>query len=375
MMSSSGERVGVFLLLMKMTMTMCEIFKKNGLKIEIEANLTVVDYLDVTLNLLENTHKPYMKPNDVPLYVHSQSNHPRSVLKNIPRSINDRLSKLSSSEEIFNTAVPPYQQAISDAGYDYKLKFQPPTASPPPKKNRTRTRQTVWFNPPFSLNVETNIGKEFFQIIDNFPKNNILAPIITRGKVKMSYRTMKNMDQIISSHNKKALADDPVADDEPVQPVCNCQKSKRHLCPLPGQCTVDANGPVESVVYRAEIKRTDTGGVEFYTGLTGGAFKKRWYQHCVDIRKYDPNDGSYGKRMSRYVGSLAAQNIPYEISWSIVTRAPTYSPVTKSCRLCLLEKYFIMFESSRATLNVKSEFFSSCPHKQKLLLKNNLSPG
>ena len=286
-----------------------------------------------------------------------------------------RLSKLSSSEEIFNTAVPPYQQAISDAGYDYKLKFQPPTASPPPKKNRTRTRQTVWFNPPFSLNVETNIGKEFFQIIDNFPKNNILAPIITRGKVKMSYRTMKNMDQIISSHNKKALADDPVADDEPVQPVCNCQKSKRHLCPLPGQCTVDANGPVESVVYRAEIKRTDTGGVEFYTGLTGGAFKKRWYQHCVDIRKYDPNDGSYGKRMSRYVGSLAAQNIPYEISWSIVTRAPTYSPVTKSCRLCLLEKYFIMFESSRATLNVKSEFFSSCPHKQKLLLKNNLSPG
>ena len=110
---------------------MCEIFKKNGLKIEIEANLTVVDYLDVTLNLLENTHKPYMKPNDVPLYVHSQSNHPRSVLKNIPRSINDRLSKLSSREEIFNTTTPPYQQAISDAGYNYKLKFKPPTASPP----------------------------------------------------------------------------------------------------------------------------------------------------------------------------------------------------------------------------------------------------
>ena len=59
---------------------------------------------------------------DVPLYVHSQSNHPRSVLKNIPRSINDRLSKLSSSEEIFDAAVPPYQQAISNAGYRYKMK-------------------------------------------------------------------------------------------------------------------------------------------------------------------------------------------------------------------------------------------------------------
>ena len=65
---------------------------------------------------------------DLPLYVHSQSNHPRSVLKNIPRSINDRLSKLSSSEEIFDAAVPPYKQAISNAGYSYKMKCQPPTA-------------------------------------------------------------------------------------------------------------------------------------------------------------------------------------------------------------------------------------------------------
>ena len=145
---------------------------------------------------------------------------------------------------------------VSDASYNFKMKYQPPTASPPPKKNRTRTRQIVWFNPPFSLNVETNIGKEFFQIIDKFPKINILAPIINRSKVKMSYRTMKNMNQVVSSHNKITLADD-----EPVQPVCNCQRSKKHLCPLPGQCTVDANGPVESVVYRAEIERTDTGGV------------------------------------------------------------------------------------------------------------------
>ena len=199
------------------------------------------------------------------------------------------------------------------------MKYQPPTASPPPKKNRTRTRQIVWFNPPFSLNVETNIGKEFFQIIDKFPKINILAPIINRSKVKMSYRTMKNMNQVVSSHNKITLADD-----EPVQPVCNCQRSKKHLCPLPGQCTVDANGPVESVVYRAEIKRTDTGGVEFYTGLTGGTFKKRWWKHCDDIGKriptkpraliYFPKMESKRmeewKRMSRYVGSLAAQNIP-----------------------------------------------------------------
>ena len=36
----------------------------------------------------------------------------------------------------------------------------------------------------------------------------------------------------------------------------------------------------------------------------------------------------------------------------------------------MLEKYFIMFEATGATLNVKSEFFSSCLHKRKFLLKN-----
>ena len=79
-----------------------------------------------------------------------------------------------------------------------------------------------------------------------------------------------------------------------------------------------------------------------------------------NIRKYDPDDGSHGKRMSKYVGKLEVSNIPYDISWSILLRAPTYSPITKSCRLCLLEKYFIMFDSAGATLNVKSEFFSTC---------------
>ena len=40
-------------------------------------------------------------------------------------------------------------------------------------------------------------------------QNNILASIITRGKVKMSYQTMKNMDQRVSSQNKmKTLTDD-----------------------------------------------------------------------------------------------------------------------------------------------------------------------
>ena len=80
--------------------------------------------------------------------------------------------------------------------------------------------------------------------------------------------------------------------------------SKRSECPQPGQCHTDQYRRVESVIYRARITREDTGATEHYTGLTGGPFKARWYGHMNDIRNYDPDDGSYGKRMSRYVGDL-----------------------------------------------------------------------
>ena len=160
------------------------------------------------------------------------------VIKNIPKGINDRISKLSSNEAVFETAKPIYQEALSDAGYRYDLKFDPEVGKEPGKsRNRTRARQSVWFNPPFSLNVETNVGKEFLKLVDNFPKNNILAPCFSRNKIKVSYRTMKNMSSVISNHNFKVLNSN--SNDTECEPRCNCKVSKKTDCPLPGQCDTD----------------------------------------------------------------------------------------------------------------------------------------
>ena len=63
--------------------------------------------------------------------------------------------------------------------------------------------------------------------------------------------------------------------------------------------------------------------------------------------------------MSKYVGKLKADNISCDISWSIVLRAPTYNPITRSCRLCLLEKYLIML--SQPELHSTSSQNSSQP--------------
>ena len=71
---------------------MCSIFAKYGLKVTIEANKKVVNFLDVTLNLAKSKYLSYNKPRNIPLYINKKSNHPPRIIKNIPKSINKRLS-------------------------------------------------------------------------------------------------------------------------------------------------------------------------------------------------------------------------------------------------------------------------------------------
>ena len=99
---------------------------ENGLSLEIECNLKTVNYLDITLDLNTGTYKPYRKPNDEILYIHAKSNHPANILKQLPISIETRLSNLSSNSEIFDEASNHYQNILNQSGYDYKLQYKPP---------------------------------------------------------------------------------------------------------------------------------------------------------------------------------------------------------------------------------------------------------
>ena len=58
-----------------------EIFQNAGFKIETKTNLHIVDFLDVTFNLLDGTYKPYKELNDQLLYVNASSNHPPQINK------------------------------------------------------------------------------------------------------------------------------------------------------------------------------------------------------------------------------------------------------------------------------------------------------
>ena len=68
-------------------------------------------------------YKAFTKENDAPFYVHCESNHPPMVLKSIPTGVNRRLSKISATKEMFEAAVPPFQEALSKSIRKLKIKF------------------------------------------------------------------------------------------------------------------------------------------------------------------------------------------------------------------------------------------------------------
>ena len=137
----------------KLTKKQTETLKKKfGLEITIDANKKIVQFLDIELNLETNSYKTYLKPGDTPLYVNASSNHPPSILKNIPEGINRRLSNLSSDEKMFKSVAPVYQEALNKAGYKFQLKYKPQKAKNRPQK-RQRKRNLTWWNPPPPIQV------------------------------------------------------------------------------------------------------------------------------------------------------------------------------------------------------------------------------
>ena len=336
----------------------CQIFRNNELKITIEANSKRVNYLDVTFDLETGLHKPYMKPNEEPVYVHRESNHPQGILENIPLSINKRLSAISSNEHVFNAASPPYQKALEDSGYNFKLKYDPQANEKSFKSKNRKRKNILWVNPPFSKSVKTPVGKKILELIDkHFPKTNPLSKIFNKNTVKVSYSCMPNIQQKINQHNFKVMKSTA---ETTVQDKCNCS-GKMGPCPLDGKCLA------QSIIYKAEISDQNS-NLETYTGLTSQTFKKRFYKHRESFLKRNPDNST---TLSTHVWNLKDQGIDFNIKWSIIGRAKPFNPSTRKCRLCLKEIYNIIFRPEGASLNERSELFTPCRHRKQQLLQNS----
>ena len=123
-------------------------FQSLGLRLTAQVNVTEANFLDVTMDLRTDAYKPYRKPNDMPVFINTQSNHPPAIIKQIPISVSKRISKLSSTVESFTNTAPMYNNALKSSGYTESLAFAGERTDQSPK--RQRHRNIIWFNPPFS---------------------------------------------------------------------------------------------------------------------------------------------------------------------------------------------------------------------------------
>ena len=69
------------------------------MSITIQCNLKAADFLDVTFDLHNNVYKPFCKENNKPAYINKHSNHPPSILKQLPKSLEKRISETSSNKD------------------------------------------------------------------------------------------------------------------------------------------------------------------------------------------------------------------------------------------------------------------------------------
>ena len=135
------------------------------------------------------TYCPCKKPNDKLYYVHTLSNHPPQIIRQLSFSISERLCN-SSSNEIDEVKI--YKSTLK-----YKLKNTP-------GKNKNRRSNIIWFNASFRKHATINAAKSFFRLLDKyFPKSNRLHKIFKR---KWLY--MENGSQITKRYNKRVTKTD-----------------------------------------------------------------------------------------------------------------------------------------------------------------------
>ena len=118
------------------------IFNDFGLNITVLTNQLQTNFLDLTLDLANNTYKPYRKPNDTPFYINRLSNHPPSILKQIPSSMQQRINSLSHNQQAFDTAAPIYNDALKRSNFHAEINYEPSANTNSINKRRTRQRNT-----------------------------------------------------------------------------------------------------------------------------------------------------------------------------------------------------------------------------------------
>ena len=98
---------------------------------------------------------------------------------------------------IYCTPLPEYTETVRKTKLHTRNKVN--------SKKKNRSRNIIWFNPPYTQSVKTNIAAKGLSLMDkHFGKSN-QNKYFNRKTIKLSYSCMPNMEAVISGHNRKLL--------------------------------------------------------------------------------------------------------------------------------------------------------------------------
>ena len=144
-----------------------------------------------------------------------------------------------------NKSKDLYINALAESGFEQKITFQKQqNTSTVTNNTKNRKRKIIWFNPPFSLNVLTNICKKFFSLLGkHFPKTHQLHKLFNCNNVKVTYSSLPNFASVINGHNKNIL------NEQKKPSPFNCRD--KTSCLLKGSCQH------KNLVYSCKVSTPD----------------------------------------------------------------------------------------------------------------------
>ena len=108
------------------------------------------------------------------------------------------------------------------------------------------------------------------------------------------------------------------------------------------------------------------GRKEYYVGLAKN-FKQRFAGHKATL-KTKPD--SLKTTLSTHFWKEKEEGEDPKVTWELLdTGLEDYNPTSGRCNLCIREKYFILFEPEKSTLNSRQELFGFCRHKDARLFE------
>ena len=218
----------------------------------------------MTLDLSNNSYKLFIKTDQHPSYINVNSNHPKNIIKQVPKAVNLRICKLSANEKIFKESSKMYIDALKNSSFKEDFRYLEENIPNDINKGNNKydhkniKEKLFGLTPPFCRLASINVGKYFLKLIDkHFKHDNILHKIFNRKTLKISYSCTKNIFQIINNHKKEIIKEfqnrtnNNNNHNNSKQNECNCKT--RNDCPMNGLSNLN-NVVYQGIIYPKENK-------------------------------------------------------------------------------------------------------------------------